>query len=255
MATGFPFFWPPQEGDDQIKERKAEMKKKLHDLSPEFPELSSLLEKIKTPITRVVGLGLGSLQETHVYGLAGGDPPPGYEEAQKQHMEHDFPNTRERSFRGLALALAIQEELPNSKNPLRYGSIFLNQTWPLTAETEPEVFLQDPAYSEAERAFMRDSGVEVLDDPDGFAKIDENTIVITSIGMPGPWHKMNMDEETLPAAILSASFTSRKVPGVKKGDGAPEDMVNQYRNEGILDPKGETKISRAGDTLFWVKGC
>lgn len=122
-----PFFWPPQEGDDQISERKAEMKKKLQDLSPEFPELSSLLEKLKTPITRIVGFGLGSLQQTFVLGVAAGDPPPNFEEIQKQRMEYDHPNDRERAFRGLALVLAIQDKLPNSKNPLHFGSIILNQ--------------------------------------------------------------------------------------------------------------------------------
>lgn len=40
-------------------------------------------------------------------------------------------------------------------------------------------YAQDPAYSEIDKSILTESGVVILDDPDGFLKVDETTLVLS----------------------------------------------------------------------------
>lgn len=68
----------------------------------------------------------------------------------------------------------------------------------------PPCYIQDPVYNEIDKSILGGHGMVVLDDPDGFLEVDENTFVI-SIAANVPVKEIVL-ENVKPAIIIWDSF-------------------------------------------------
>ena len=63
------------------------------------------------------------------------------------------------------------------------------------------MYAQDPAYTAADKAVLRDVGVEVLEDPRGFLEVNRATVVL-SIGPDFPLKQVLAADIARPAVIV-----------------------------------------------------
>lgn len=65
---------------------------------------------------------------------------------------------------------------------------------------EISCFAQDPAYSESDKKVLKEYGISVVDNPEGFLKVDSSTIVISCA--PQAPVKQIISDIALPAAMI-----------------------------------------------------
>lgn len=151
-----------------------EATKTTWDASESFKKLEHCirLANLPGPITKVVAFALGSMQD------------------------NDHGETPEFSAYQHALLLNLKKFLCQKEEIS--GRLFC--------------YAQDPAYGAVDRSILQESGVTVVDDPQGFLEVDEETVVISC--RPNIPVKQIIADTALPAMMIWDKVTAEKVEGL-----------------------------------------
>jgi hypothetical protein len=80
---------------------------------------------------------------------------------------------------GFALGtLTMRYRTGPSRSAVQHALLLSIRNW-LIARSPVECYAQDPMYQDADREILGTAGVQVVDDPEGFLKVDETSVVVT----------------------------------------------------------------------------
>lgn len=114
--------------------------------------------------------------------------------------------------------------------------------------------IQDPAYSELEKEYLRSLGFEVVDDPDVFARIDANSLVFhISTYLSIAWW---IFDGVWPAAMVTSDWgNAGSILSMNYPSHYPTDvhaMFEEYDHVPFIDDGNEESEWR-GNYLYWRK--